>query len=273
MGHSLASVIHFLRPSKRNAGHVTLGFFIVLSVGILIAGKIHQQTTESIRNTIVDITMPVVAVVAFPAKIVQDTVSFIQEIGDLRKENARLNAENKKLKKSFFTAIQMAAENKQLRKLMQYNEPTASNIITARVVSNNTSSFFHSALLNVGTKQGVRKGQAVVNEKGLVGRIIEAGKQTARVLLVTDINSRIPVITSKSRERAVVAGNNTANPSLLYLPEDSKVMPGEIIFTTGDGQVFPADQPVGVVSKKENGTITITPFSEWARLEYVTVIN
>src|SRR5690606_4385105 len=117
--------------------------------------------------------------------------------------------------------------------------------IATKILGDSSGPFIRSALVNAGETHGVLKGQIVINYNGLVGRIIEVGSKTSRVLLITDINSRIPIITASSRERGIVVGNNTDLLSLLYLPEDTRVQIGEIIFTSGDGESFPSGVPIG----------------------------
>jgi rod shape-determining protein MreC len=107
----------------------------------------------------------------------------------------------------------------------------------------------------------------------MVGHVIDIGKKTTRVLLLTDINSRIPVMAETSREHGMAAGANSDTLSLLYLPENSKLQVGEKIVTSGDGALIPPGLPIGVVSKIEKGAVTIQPFADWYRLEYVSVIN
>jgi rod shape-determining protein MreC len=114
---------------------------------------------------------------------------------------------------------------------------------------------------------------AVVNDAGLAGRVVDVAKKTARVLLLTDINSRIPVISEASRERAIAGGNNSDTLTLIYLPENSKLKVGEKIITSGDGRVLPPGLPVGVVTKIEKGIATVKPFVDNYRLEYVSVID
>src|SRR5690606_15094384 len=113
-------------------------------------------------------------------------------------------------------AIQLEAENAALRELLHYTSDEKLHFTTAKVISDRGGPFTRTVLVNAGTGLGVAQGQPVINGDGLVGRIIESGEHSARVLLLTDINSRMPVITETSRERAIAAGDNSTNLSLLY---------------------------------------------------------
>ena len=108
--------------------------------------------------------------------------------------------------------------------------------------------FVRSLLVLAGKSDGVIKGQAAVTGQGLVGRVTAVGERASRVLLVTDINSRIPVRVDRTRERAVLAGNNSSSPSLIYLPPETGVQVGDRIVTSGHGGVFPKGIPVGIVT-------------------------
>ena len=119
----------------------------------------------------------------------------------------------------------------------------------------------------------MRKGQAVISADGLVGRIAEAGQRSSRVLLLTDLNSRIPVLLESSRYRAVLAGNNTDRPGIEFLPVDAQVSPGDRVVTSGHGGLFPPGQPIGVVSSVNDAVARVQPFIEWSRLEYVSVLR
>src|SRR3546814_10996914 len=103
-------------------------------------------------------------------------------------------------------------------------------------------------MINLGAANGIEDGQAVLGRRGLLGRIVQTGERSARILLITDLNARIPVLVESSRHRAILGGDNTEQPELLYLPRDSKVAVGNRIITSGPGGMFPAGLPVAVVS-------------------------
>ena len=128
-------------------------------------------------------------------------------------------------------------------------------------------------LITSGTDNGVQQDSAVINDKGMVGRVIEVGDKTSRVLLLTDINSRIPVMAEGSREHGIVAGDDSDTLSLVYLPENSKLKVGEKIVTSSDGALLPPGLPIGVVTAIAKDKVTVKPFADWYRLEYVSVIN
>jgi rod shape-determining protein MreC len=108
---------------------------------------------------------------------------------------------------------------------------------------------------------------------GLAGRIAEVGRRSARVLLLTDINSRVPVLVERTRDRAILAGDNSNHPQLLYLKPRAELRVGDRVVTSGDGGVFPAGLPVGVVDSIEDGVVGIAPFVDWDRMEYLRIVD
>jgi rod shape-determining protein MreC len=146
------------------------------------------------------------------------------------------------------------------------------SFVTVRIVSDFSGPFVQAALVNGGASAGLKVDQAVITSDGLIGRIIEAGEHSARVLLLTDINSRIPVVTEKSREKSIMVGAGHDLPSLTYLAANSAVAVGERVVTSGDGGVFPAGIPVGVVVSVGNG-VKVQPLANAAKATFVSAVD
>ena len=121
----------------------------------------------------------------------------------------------------------MSHENARLRDLAHYTAPPVLHLVTSRVIADMGGAYAHSVMISAGSRDGVSKGQAVISDEGLVGRVAEAGYQASRVLLITDINSRVPVIVENSRDRAFLSGDNTNRPLLTFLTADAAVAPGD----------------------------------------------
>jgi rod shape-determining protein MreC len=129
-------------------------------------------------------------------------------------------------------------------------------------------------LINSGTNEGVKKGHAVVNEEGVIGRTINVASNASRVLLLNDINSRIPVKFADSGVNVILAGDNSPFQKIEFIPEEEKANIDDLILTSGMGGIFPPDLPVGVVSEITNlGVIRVNPSVNLNRLNYVSVIE
>ncbi|MCD6035794.1 MAG: mreC [Rickettsiales bacterium] len=252
-----------------------LSFFLFLAaaIALLIVGRTEEGYIELLRTRMIDATVPIIDVLSRPVDGIRQISASIEELATIRKQNKVLRAENERLRQTLMHSIQMESENTHLRNLLNFIKEPNPDFITARIVGDTSSPFAQSAILSAGSDQRVRKGQAVVNNKGLVGRIIEVGARSSRVLLVTDINSRIPIVTSETRERGILAGNNDGSPKLLYLSDNNNVKEGEVVLTSGDGDVFPANQPIGKVIAKGKDVISVEPFVEWNRMEFVSVVD
>jgi rod shape-determining protein MreC len=184
-----------------------------------------------------------------------------------------LRAQIERLNAWHGVARRLEADNRTLRELLNFTPEERATFISARVIADGGGPFVRSVIVNAGARDGLRKGQAVVTGAGLVGRVSETGGRSARVLLLTDLNSRIPVVAEQSRTRAILAGDNSARPRLVFLPENAKLVPGERIVTSGHGGALPAGLLVGIVTSAGEGTVRVEPIVDWDRLEYVRVID
>ena len=137
--------------------------------------------------------------------------------GTSRGENARLREENERLRRWQSIALALDAENQRLKANLRWIPDPAPSYVTARVVADAGGVYAKAVLLSVGPNHGIRKGEIALDERGLVGRVTEVGARTARVLLITDLNSRIPVILENSRAHAILVGTNGPRPRLVLL--------------------------------------------------------
>ena len=133
--------------------------------------------------------------------------------------------------------------------------------------------YARAVLISIGPNHGVVKGQIALDERGLVGRVTEIGSRSARVLLITDMNSRIPVILEGSRSRAMLAGNNSARPRLMFWPEGVQPAEGERVVTSAEASAFPAGLPIGVVHYNASNVAEVEPLARLDRLEVVRLFN
>ena len=120
---------------------------------------------------------------------------------------------------------------------------------------------------------GLARGNPVVDGHGLVGRLVEVGRRSARVLLITDLNSRIPVITEKGRTRGILSGSNDSVLKLILQGRQGRPAPGSAIVTSGHGDVFPVGLQVGRIAYSKDGEVFLQTYADFDRLEYVRVIT
>lgn len=261
-------------PIVHLAERVSSAFLIFISIVLMVVSQIHPNLLSETRTVAYDLVSPIMATVVKPVYAVSNWVDHVTGISNLVSVNAKLTEENAKLYKWYEKALQLEAENRSLRDLVNMVDMERKSYVTARVIADPGGPFVHSVIVWAGTRNGVKEGQSVVTGKGLVGRISETGHKAARVLLLTDLNSRVPVVIERSRQRAMVAGDNTDKPKLIYLPDGASVEKGDRLVTSGHGGLYIPGIPVAVVEDVFPGkTITVRPLADLDKLEYVQVID
>lgn len=246
---------------------------LVAAFALMTLGKLDTQVSDGVRAHVTDAIAPILDAFSRPVATVADMAAQVKELSELRTENARLRAENMALEQFREAAYRLEAENLSLRTLLNYTPTVAHSFVTARVIGDNSGSFVRSLMINLGSANGIKDGQAVLGGNGLIGRIVQTGDRSARILLITDLNARIPVIVESSRHRAVLGGDNTDQPKLLYLPRESDVTVGDRVVTSGHGGMFPPGLPVGIVTSVNENGVRVQPLEDFSRVEYVRVVE
>jgi rod shape-determining protein MreC len=267
------SVDRLTAPVRAVAQRIAVPFLVVLSMMFILLGKADVLLFDRLRVIVVDATAPMLQVVSQPVATVGSGARYFQDLFVVYHDNQRLREENGRLLQWQNVARRLQAENAELRKLTKFQPPADARYVSAQVIANSGGAFARNVLINVGSHDEVARGQAAVTGEGLVGRIAEVGDRASRILLLTDLNSHIPVVLDGSRERAVMAGDNSDQPRLLYLPANVAVKVGDRVVTAGSGGVFPPGLPVGVVAAVDGGIVRIEPFAELTRLEVVEVVD
>jgi rod shape-determining protein MreC len=259
--------------SRQWVSKAAMLLLMVMSLTLMLISQTGNTTVSRIRVTLIDILTPIISVASKPLDAVANTGIWINEMTQLRSDNIALKNANTQLMQWQSIAKNMEAENNSLRLLMNAVSIPKNNYITARIVTDMGGPYVRSALIGGGLSQGIKKDQAVISEQGLVGRIVETGDKSSRVLLLSDINSHIPVMSESSHKKTILVGNNNELPSLSYTTSDSTIKVGERIITSGDGGVFPRGIAVGVVTKIEKGIIRVQPFVDATNIEYVSIVD
>ena len=265
---SIASI-----PLRVLAYRTAIALMLFASIALLIASKTNNDFIRSIRAGLTDGLVPVVQTLAAPINSIDRALAWMHDMTTLREENQKLREQNTTLMRWQFAATELENENARLRDLLKFAPSGKESYTSARVAIDSSGPYVKAVVINAGKQNNVEADLAVVNENGLVGRVVETSERSSRVLLLTDINSRVPVMTETSRERAIATGDNSDNLVLKYAPQDSKIKVGERLLTTSDGGVMPPGLPVGVVSQIKDGIITVKPYVDWYRLEYVSVVD
>jgi rod shape-determining protein MreC len=259
--------------SRVLAQRLAVPFLIIVSLVLIVIGKADLVMVERVRVAASDVMAPVLTALARPAASLAAEVRNLQGLFALYQENARLREDNERLMQWQALARRLATENEQLRALSHYQSKGAIFSVTAQVIAVSGGAFARSVLVDAGSRDGVARGQAALTGEGLVGRIAEVGERTARVLLLSDLNSRIPVVVGASGQHAMLAGDNSNQPLLQFLPLNSQIKVGDRVVTGGAQGVFPPDLPVGTVASIDRGQIRVAPYAALTRIDHVRIVD
>ncbi len=254
-------------------GRIGTFFFLILGCVILLTSIVKPSAVGGLRIGVTDTVSPVLSAVSRPFQNMVEAFSSVSGMAELRAENAQLKAENIRLREWYQTALMLQAENQSLQELLNLKVDTAHKFITARVISDFGNAYVKSVLVAAGKNEGVKKDHAVLASEGLVGRVIDTGKNSARVLLITDLNSRVPVIIEGSSQKAILAGTNDKMPVLKHLPPDSGVVKGARIVTSGHGGKFPAGLAVGRVLPGIDSQWNVELYANMNQVTHVRVVD
>ncbi len=260
-------------PLRQALAKLTLPVLIAASFALMLLGKADAVLAERGRVAVADALAPLYGVLAEPLGSVRAALDGVGDMFVLHAENARLREENARLRQWQSVALALDAENASLKANLHWIPDPAASYVTARVVADAGGVYARAVLLSTGPNPHITKGQVALDARGLAGRVTEVGTRSARVLLITDINSRIPVTLETSRGRAILIGTNGPRPRLAYWPEETPPQEGERVVTSAEAGVFPAGLPIGSVHYTSRNTAEVVPAARLDRLEVVRIFD
>ena len=252
--------------------NATLVLCMVVALGVLIYARVQEQAFDGVRGWLTDLTAPIMEMVSGPASEVRGWGDGVSSYFSVYEENQKLRAEVESLRQAQRDLAVLQRKVQRYEELLKIPADAAVTSVAARVIADSSGPFVQTVLINAGRSQGIVKGQAVVDERGLLGRVITTGNNSSRVLLLTDLNSRIPVMIEGANLKAILVGDNTGRPVLEYLPPGSRITIGARVITTPDGGVFPPGVPIGVIAA---GTRVprIDLFTDEGRSDFVRILQ
>jgi len=260
-------------PLRQALSRLSFPVLLASAFGVMLLGKADFALVERGRMALADLLAPIYAVASEPVSAFRSVVSEARGLLDLRHEAARLREENDRLHRWQGAALALEAENAMLRRQLSFVPDPAPRFRTTRVVADAGGTYARAVLIATGPFLPVQKGQVALDERGLAGRVTEVGARSARILLVTDMNSRIPVVLEASRARAMMVGTNGARPRLQHWPEGMSPREGDRVVTSADSATFPTGLPVGVVRIGETGWPEVELFAQIDRLDLLRVFE
>lgn len=259
----------FIRPLRR----VLVGVIAVLLTLTFLIWRIDSPRVEQFRMAVIDRVVPsfdwAMKPVARLAVLAEDFRSYARII----EQNQELRRELQQMRAWREAALQLEQRNAQLLDLNQVRLDPQLTHVTGVVMADSGSPFRKSVLLNVGARDGVQDGWAVMDGLGLAGRIAGVGQRTARVVLLTDTASAVPVTVQPSGQRAMLIGDNSAYPVLEFVEAPDDLRPGDRVISSDDGGVFPAGLLVGEVVITRDRRLRVRIAADYGRLEFLRVLR
>lgn len=249
---------------------------VILFLSAFVMMLINKTDTVIIEKTssmATDVVSPLIDVLVVPARTLAGVFDYFRDLSKIYDDNRKLRAENNRLQIVSDKARALEIENKLLAKLLNYTPPPNAKFVTARVIAEEGDAFSHSIIACTGRDSGVKKGQVVMSDNGVIGRVDKPGKMYSKIILITDINSKIPVMVERTRVRGILSGDNTTVPKMIFIPLSAKLTVGDRIITSGVAGVFPPGLPIGKISSIEKNSVKIKTFGNLDRLEYVKIID
>lgn len=259
----------FRTPVRR----ILIGMTGVVLLAVFLVWRIDSPRVERFRAAFIDRVVPSFDWALVPVTKLADMVGGFQSYASLYDQNQELRRELQRMKAWKEAAVQLEQQNAKLLAQNQVRLDPKLTSVSGVVLADSGSPFRQSVLLNVGSRDGIVDGWATTDGLGIVGRISGVGERTARVILLTDASSRIPVTIQPSGQKAMLVGDNTAAPPLEYLETPELVRPGDRVVSSGDGGVFPAGLLVGVVEADSEKRLRARLSADYERLNFLRVLR
>jgi rod shape-determining protein MreC len=254
---------------------VILIFFLFFLISL---NREKSGNWNPIEKIVVEITAPF-------QKIVYSTINSTRNIWlkyfgliNARKENIRLKEQIISLKTESYRNQELLATYRRLLRLLQFTERTDQAVLAAQVIGRDPSGFFQSVIINRGKRAGLSVNMPVVNEEGVVGRIVSVSDNYSKVLLLIDQNSAVDCINQRSRDGGIVKGLSSNTCIMDYVLKSANIEVEDVIITSGIGGIFPKGVPIGRVIDIQDPPdeffmeIKIEPYVDFSRIEEVLVI-
>ena len=225
------------------------------------------------RSEFDEVLEPVAGVLSAPVRWTGAAIDYVGGYFFAVSDNRRLKLENAELRRWKDAAIALKNVNDRYEALLKLKTEPPIPSIGARVVSDSRGPFSNARLADSGTENGVQIGYPVVSEHGVVGRVVGVTRGASRILLLTDVDSRTPVLIERTNARAILTGDGGTNPKLDYIRGVEPIKDGDLLLTAGDGGVYPRGLPVGVAARDLKGGWRARLYSDRAPIDFVRILQ
>lgn len=232
---------------------IALAAFVLLTAAVLV---INPRMGQKIQGAFLAMITPFLKSGSNLEKKIKAVSEGLKSLEELEKENKELTIENKRLRAANQLLADVQTENAQLRKSLDFRERSEFSLVPARVVSRDASAWWNSIMIDRGRKDGILPEMPVVTDQGLVGKTTTVDDNVARVVLISDENCKVAVVVEGSPDKGIlwsVTGTRVSDPTvpeltIRFLPKTASLKPGQKVYSSGLGGVFPSGLLVGEVA-------------------------
>jgi rod shape-determining protein MreC len=251
-------------------------FLIVLFIvaGVLLAFDRPENRAPALsafRAAFNDLTVPLLETAAQPLRGVNNIAPWWRRQIELAEDNRAIREELAELSAWRDAALNLGEQVRRQQEILSLEMPAPRSRVTAWTVADSGGPFVRARLVGVGQEHGVEPGYPAVNVYGLVGRTVNVGRRSSRILLLTDLNSRVSVMADRSNARAMMVGDNSEFPRLDYVGRAPDLREGDRIVTSGDDNVLPRGLPVGDAVLGRDGVWRVALYADAAPLDLVWI--
>ena len=256
------------KGTKQRFSLLALLFFSIL---LIVLSKLNFTAINYLKLGINEVVFRTSFIVSLPEKYISYSFYTIKEHIELYKDYNLKKEELKKIKSEKYNVNFLEAENKRLKKVLE-DISTSSEAIIAKVIIDKQSPFLRSIIINKGSKNEIKKGMAVLSDSYLVGKVVDVNFMTSRVLLLSDLNSKIPVTIEPGGLQSILSGNGV-NAGVIQYTKNKMPINGEgVIYTSGTGGLFKSGIPIGKINHSENQN-NVDFFVDFSQLRFVRILS
>ena len=248
----------------------SLFVLIIFSIILIYVETIKSKPFDYLRSFIKDSIYRGAVIVSSPAKGIKIVSNSFKEHLIVFEENIKLKEENRELREKEYNNSFLIIENNKLKKVIDERYDSSSNLVTARVILDKESPYLNSFIISSGSNKKIKNSMPVLDGKNFIGRIVDVNFFSSRILLVTDLNSKIPVIIEPEGYNAILSGRGDKKPILDYLPKNHKLKSGNKVYTSGKEGIFKPGIPIGEVLLG-NSTSLVNLSSEINQIVFVNI--
>ena len=254
---------------KENKQKFSLSALIILTLSILILGRYDFKVINYAKLSLKEIAYRSTFIFSTPENVIKNGFIATKNHFFVYEKNKILKQKVKDLEIKKYNTQYIQTENERLKETL--NElKFSSDEILAKVIVDKQSPFLKSIIVNKGSKHGVILGMGVLDQEYLVGKVVEVNFTTSRVLLLSDLNSKIPVDILPNNIQSILSGTGGNIGKIQYIKEEALIESESVVYTSGAGGIFKPGVPIGrTVKNKLNSEINVEFYSEFSQLRFV----